>query len=83
MISSHDSQPVTGGSDIIVERRYRRPFILVTSLFFAWAFAASASEASFRPLGRRPTKVVALVGIDFGITLRVANSTQVGTRNRG
>jgi len=34
--------------DAIVERRYLRPFILVTSLFFAWAFAAALNDVLIR-----------------------------------
>src|SRR5258708_551905 len=35
-------------SGAIVERRYLRQFILVTSLFFAWAFAASLNDVLIR-----------------------------------
>jgi MFS transporter, FHS family, L-fucose permease len=34
--------------DRIVEHKYLRPFILVTSLFFAWAFAASLNDVLIR-----------------------------------
>jgi hypothetical protein len=34
--------------DRIVEQKYRRPFILVTSLFFALAFAASLNDVLIR-----------------------------------
>jgi MFS transporter, FHS family, L-fucose permease len=35
-------------SDAIVERQHLRQFILVTSLFFAWAFAASLNDVLIR-----------------------------------
>jgi FHS family L-fucose permease-like MFS transporter len=34
--------------DAIVDRHYLRPFILVTSLFFAWAFAAALNDVLIR-----------------------------------
>jgi len=40
--------PPDKGRDRIVEHKYRRPFILVTSLFFAWAFAASLNDVLIR-----------------------------------
>jgi MFS transporter, FHS family, L-fucose permease len=40
--------PPDKGRDRIVEHKYWRPFILVTSLFFAWAFAASLNDVLIR-----------------------------------